>query len=75
MNRVVISAIVALGLAGTVASAQAGEWHRHKHHGDHHARMMWNAPVSMYQNRGPRWSQPNECYVDLGYGRFESCDR
>ena len=30
----------------------------------------WNA----YTN-GPRWASPNQCFVDLGYGRYESCDR
>ena len=24
---------------------------------------------------GPPWSGPNQCWVDLGYGRYESCDQ
>lgn len=23
---------------------------------------------------GPPWAGPNECWEDLGYGRYESCD-
>ena len=23
--------------------------------------------------KGPRWAMPNECYKDLGYGRFGPC--
>jgi hypothetical protein len=23
---------------------------------------------------GPRWASPNQCFEDLGYGRYESCD-
>jgi len=24
---------------------------------------------------GPRWRSPNQCFEDLGYGRYESCDQ
>ena len=24
---------------------------------------------------GPPWAGPNQCWADLGYGRWESCDR
>ena len=24
---------------------------------------------------GPPWAGPNQCWMDLGYGRWESCDR
>jgi len=23
---------------------------------------------------GPAWAGPNQCFEDLGYGRYESCD-
>jgi hypothetical protein len=26
------------------------------------------------QTARPPWAGPAECYEDLGYGRFESCD-
>lgn len=28
-----------------------------------------------YRMNGPAWSGPNQCWEDLGYGRYESCDR
>jgi hypothetical protein len=28
----------------------------------------WSRPI------GPPWAGPNQCFEDLGYGRFESCD-
>jgi hypothetical protein len=73
MKRIVAVAAV----SAAFAISGAAEAHSSRHHTRHHGvyRQMWNAPVAMYQNRGPRWSQPNECYTDLGYGRFESCDR
>ncbi len=69
MNRLIVAATIAASLVGTVATADAG-WNRHKHH---HARAMWNAPVAMRQV-GPPWAGPNQCFSDLGYGRYESCD-
>ncbi len=69
--------IAVAAIAATFAIPGAAGAHSYRHHARHHEGYgrMWNAPVAMYQNRGPRWSQPNECYTDLGYGRFELCDR
>lgn len=33
-----------------------------------------NAPVGLRFGHRPAFAGPNECYEDLGYGRFESCD-
>jgi hypothetical protein len=78
MTRLFVAALTAASLMLPTAYAQAGSSHRHKqyrhssyqHYG--HGSGMWRAPVSM---RGPRWSGPNRCWQDLGYGRYESCDR
>jgi hypothetical protein len=81
-----IRTLIAVAIAAAVISpvtANAGHAKRRMHH-SHHAQ-MWNAPVSMqrgYHNPGrlrhqtarPPWASPAECYEDLGYGRFESCD-
>jgi hypothetical protein len=34
----------------------------------------WGAPVGLSFGAGPAWRGSNECYEDLGYGRYESCD-
>jgi hypothetical protein len=67
MNRLIVAATIASGLVATMATADAG-WSRHKHY---HA--TWHAPVAMRQV-GPPWAGPNQCFSDLGYGRYETCD-
>ena len=80
MLRLVAAALAASLLLPT-AYAEAGSSHRHKHdrhHSHQHSRHygpMWRAPVFMQQTPGPRWSGPNRCWQDLGYGRYETCDR
>lgn len=72
MTRLFAAALVA-ALIVPVASADAGS--RHSKHYRHHARMMWRAPVALPQRYGPPWAGPNQCWEDLGYGRYESCDQ
>ena len=83
MIRTLIAAAIAAAIISPV-TANAGNFERRTHHSRHHAQ-MWRAPVSMqrgYDNPGrlrnqtarPPWAGPAECYEDLGYGRFESCD-
>jgi hypothetical protein len=86
MTRLVLFAALAAILTIPAASADAaGRHHRSKHHSLRHGQ-MWSAPVSMERRYGgyagpawnrtarPPWAGPAECYEDLGYGRFESCD-
>ena len=74
MKSIFAIGAVAAALVAPIATADAHSARHHARQYNGHAR-MWNAPVAMYQNRGPRWAQPNECFTDLGYGRYESCDR
>ena len=82
MTRLFVAALAASLMLPT-AYAQAGSSHRHKQHRHHFSQQnfghygspMWHAPVAMRGAPGPRWSGPNRCWEDLGYGRFESCDR
>jgi hypothetical protein len=73
MHRILIAVAVA-GAFALPATASAHGYRHHVRHQYDHAR-MWNAPVSMYRHVGPPWASPNQCFVDLGYGRYESCDR
>src|SRR4029079_15070000 len=99
MTRLFLGAAITAALV-VPSTVQAASAHRHKHHRDHHARMMRSAPVHLYgggydgygaygvydgggygwrgypnlYTSGPRWASPNQCFVDLGYGRYESCD-
>jgi hypothetical protein len=88
MTRLLSFAAAALTAATLVApadSADAASSHRHKHHSARHGQTL-SAPVSMprghrgqaggtwNQTARPPWAGPAECYEDLGYGRFESCD-
>jgi hypothetical protein len=72
MKAIVAIAAIAAALTASISAADA---HNSRHHVRNHDARLWSAPVARYQNCGPRWAQPNECYTDLGYGRFESCDR
>jgi hypothetical protein len=74
MTRLIVAAL-ATSLILPVASANAGYSHRHKHYRHYQAGPMWSAPVYMGRRAGPPWSRPNVCWQDLGYGRYESCDR
>jgi opacity protein-like surface antigen len=74
MKSILAIAAVAAALIAPISAADAHSSRHHLQGHDGYAR-VWSAPVARYQNRGPRWSQPNECYTDLGYGRFESCDQ
>lgn len=74
MNRILVVTAVALSLAGTVATADAGSRKKETRYYQHpHSHMMWSGPVAM--RRGPPWAGPNQCFVDEGYGRYSSCDR
>jgi hypothetical protein len=80
MTRLFVAALAA-SLILPAAYAEAGYSHRHKHYRHyshqhyHYGSPMWRAPVFMQRQPGPRWSGPNRCWQDLGYGRYESCDR
>jgi hypothetical protein len=83
MIRTLIAAAIATAVISPVA-ANAGHLKRRTHYSHHHAHQMWKAPVSIQrrydygrtrnQTARPPWAGPAECYEDLGYGRFESCD-
>jgi hypothetical protein len=72
MNRILVVAAIAASLVGT-ATADAASRKKERSYHQPHARMMWNAPVSM-RRVGPPWAMPNECFTDEGYGRYQSCD-
>ena len=74
MTRLIVAALAA-SLVLPVSTASAGYSHRHKHYRTYHAGPVWSAPVYMRRHVGPPWSSPNTCWQDLGYGRYESCDR
>jgi hypothetical protein len=88
MTRYLVAAAMAAALIAPSA-ADAASTHRHKRHIAHHGRMMQKAPVGLYggygayggyaapswnRTPGPPWAGPNQCFEDLGYGRYESCD-
>jgi hypothetical protein len=68
-----IRTLTALALAAAVImpvaanAATAG----HRHHHVYHRGQMWRDMNQV----GPAWRGPNQCFEDLGYGRFESCDQ
>jgi hypothetical protein len=74
MTRLIVAALAA-SLVLPVTSADAGSSHRHKHYRHYQAGPMWSARIYMDRRAGPPWSQSNVCWQDLGYGRYESCDR
>ncbi len=67
-------------LIAPVSQASAGDMHHSRYDARHHQQhsqrnmQMRNSPVSM-RTRGPRWASPGQCFEDLGYGRYESCDQ
>jgi hypothetical protein len=42
-------------------------------HGGYGGGYGWQGNPNAYTS-GPRWASPNQCFEDLGYGRYESCD-
>ncbi|MEN3376457.1 MAG: hypothetical protein V7604_1812 [Hyphomicrobiales bacterium] len=84
MTRTLIAvAVAAAVIAPAAANAGSQRHHKHQHlsyhhqayrHQAYHGGAMWRAPVSMQRRVGPPWAGPAECYEDLGYGRYESCD-
>lgn len=80
MMRSLLAAAIAAAVIIPVGAADAGPgyYHKKRHHyyrsGPYYRGYpMWRAPVYM-GTPGPRWSGPNRCWQDLGYGRYESCD-
>lgn len=79
--RLLITAAIAASLVAPVSAAAAATEHHRKPVAHHHARVVrapssapaWNAPVSMRQP-GPAWAGPNQCFEDLGYGRYSPCE-
>jgi uncharacterized membrane protein len=70
--------------ARMMQSAPVGMYRGHRHRGYNgygynggsygyggygYAAPNWNTTV------GPPWAGPNQCFEDLGYGRYESCDQ
>lgn len=56
-----------VGLQGGHAYAGGHAGYGYGAHGPYVAGPAWR-PV------GPPWAGPNQCFVDLGYGRYETCD-
>ena len=80
MTRVLLLTALVTSLIAPISAADAANTHRHKQvQRYHHAHTVyapppaWNAPASMRQ-AGPPWAGPNQCFEDLGYGRFSPCD-
>lgn len=71
MLRFMTAAVVAASVIGSVSAADAGSRHKRHHHYSHG---MWTAPVAATPQVGPRWSGPNQCWTDEGYGRFAPCN-
>jgi hypothetical protein len=63
---------MALALAAAVIMpVAANATNGHRHHAHHRGQM-----ANTYLNSvGPAWRGPNQCFEDLGYGRYESCDQ
>ena len=73
MLRIMTAAIVAVSVLGSASAADAGQGHK-RHHQYSHG--MWSAPVvqRVIPQVGPRWSGPNQCWTDEGYGRYSPCN-
>jgi hypothetical protein len=67
-------AVAAASVLGSASAADAGQ--RHKRHHHQHSYGMWSAPVAkrVVPQAGPRWSGPNQCWTDEGYGRYSPCN-
>lgn len=82
MTRKLLAAAIAVAFVGSMSAAEAANWHRHKRYYHRHYHAGWYAPaprmsrepVYMHRRVGPPWAGPNQCFEDLGYGRYESCD-
>jgi len=77
MLRSLLAGVIAAGLI-VPAAADAATIPTHRRHVAHHSRILRGAPVRLYhgyRTPGPPWSGPNQCWEDLGYGRYESCDQ
>ena len=88
MIRTLVAAAVA-GCLIVPASVDAATRHVHKRHNGYYGGVWHDAPVGLgygaygyrgYGYRGtppmagPPWSGPNQCWEDLGYGRYEKCN-
>lgn len=75
MMRSLLAAAIAAAVIVPLGTADAGPgyYHKKRHH-SYRGYPMWRAPVYM-GTPGPRGWGPNRCWQDLGYGRYESCDR
>ena len=84
--RLLITAAIAASLIAPISAAAAATQHHHKPVAHHHSRVVrapsnapaWygptpSAPASMRQP-GPPWAGPNQCFEDLGYGRYSPCE-
>lgn len=72
MFRIMTVIAVCAAILSSFSAADAGS--RHKRHHQNYSQGMWSAPVAQRAARvAPRWSGPNECWTDEGYGRFASC--
>jgi hypothetical protein len=88
LSTALAAALIVPVASAEAASPHRHKHHMHKHH-MYRGGATWDAPVSMRrgyymqhgamgrgwnQTPGPPWAGPAECYEDLGYGRYESCD-
>jgi hypothetical protein len=62
---------MALALAAAVIMPVAANAGTQRHH-VYHRGQMWSA-ADMRYHIGPSWRGPNQCFEDLGYGRYEAC--
>jgi hypothetical protein len=65
-TRLLMSAALVAGWIAPISAADAATAHRHRQHDT-------SQPMAQ-RSVGPPWAGPNQCFEDLGYGRYELCD-
>lgn len=80
LSRLALVGVVGVLAVSAIAPASAATRHRAPAPIATSETTMNEAPVaardygSGYNQTGPVWRGPNECFTDEGYGRFTSCD-
>ena len=81
--RSILTRFALLGIAGTlavgtIAPASAATRHRASPPAASTEPYLTDVPVSArapgYNQVGPVWRGPNECFTDEGYGRYRPCN-
>jgi len=70
MRRLPAVAAVAVMIVPLLPAAAAQAQRQQRTSGQQGRQTYAQAPPT-----GPPWAGPNQCWMDLGYGRWESCDR